>query len=70
MNTYARKPISFERGEGVWLYTDSDKDERYLDALSGIAVWIWISLSPVHPGYGNPRELAGGGQVKRKKVLL
>lgn len=46
MNTYARKPISFERGEGVWLYTDSDKDERYLDALSGIAV---CGLGHAHP---------------------
>jgi len=36
MPTYARLPVLFERGEGAWLW---DKDgERYLDALSGIAV--------------------------------
>lgn len=36
MNTYARLPISFERGEGVWLYDAQGK--RYLDALAGVAV--------------------------------
>ena len=36
MNTYARLPIAFDHGKGVWLW---DKDgNRYLDALSGIAV--------------------------------
>ena len=36
MPTYARFPVLFERGEGVWLW---DKDGGcYLDALSGIAV--------------------------------
>ncbi len=46
MNTYARKPITFTRGEGVWLYTDTEADERYLDALSGIAV---CGLGHAHP---------------------
>ncbi len=46
MHTYARKPIAFTRGEGVWLYTDTDEDERYLDALSGIAV---CGLGHAHP---------------------
>lgn len=46
MDTYARKPIAFVRGEGVWLYTDSKKDGRYLDALSGIAV---CGLGHSHP---------------------
>ena len=46
MNTYARKPITFTRGEGVWLYTDTEEDERYLDALSGIAV---CGLGHAHP---------------------
>ncbi len=46
MNTYARKPIAFVRGEGVWLYTDLKKEERYLDALSGIAV---CGLGHSHP---------------------
>lgn len=36
MATYARKAVTFAHGEGVYLY--SDKDEKYLDALSGIAV--------------------------------
>ncbi|MBI2961716.1 MAG: aspartate aminotransferase family protein [Betaproteobacteria bacterium] len=36
MNTYARLPVAFVRGEGVWLWDQSGK--RYLDALAGIAV--------------------------------
>ena len=36
MNTYARLPIAFERGEGVWLWDAQGK--RYLDALAGVAV--------------------------------
>jgi acetylornithine/N-succinyldiaminopimelate aminotransferase len=36
MNTYARLPVAFERGEGVWLWDVSGK--RYLDGLAGIAV--------------------------------
>ncbi|HEX6828040.1 MAG TPA: aminotransferase class III-fold pyridoxal phosphate-dependent enzyme, partial [Burkholderiales bacterium] len=36
MNTYARLPVAFVRGEGCWLWDDQGK--RYLDALSGIAV--------------------------------
>lgn len=36
MNTYARLPVTFVRGEGVWLW--DDQGNRYLDALSGIAV--------------------------------
>jgi acetylornithine/N-succinyldiaminopimelate aminotransferase len=35
-DTYARSPLSFERGEGSWLVTDSG--ERYLDFGAGIAV--------------------------------
>lgn len=44
MPTYARLPVSFERGEGVHLY-DTDGNQ-YLDALSGIAV---TSLGHAHP---------------------
>ncbi len=44
MPTYGRLPVCFERGEGVWLW-DQD-DERYLDALSGIAV---CNLGHAHP---------------------
>ncbi len=36
MTTYNRQAISFERGEGPWLW-DSEGN-RYLDAISGIAV--------------------------------
>src|SRR5882672_10739696 len=36
MNTYARQPVAFVRGQGVWLYDESGK--KYLDALAGIAV--------------------------------
>ena len=38
MPTYARKPVAFWRGEGVWLYPGTDDEDRYLDALSGFAV--------------------------------
>lgn len=44
MNTYARQPISFVKGEGVWLW---DKDgNQYLDALAGVAV---NGLGHAHP---------------------
>jgi acetylornithine/N-succinyldiaminopimelate aminotransferase len=36
MQTYARLPVCFERGEGVYLWDTQGK--RYLDALGGIAV--------------------------------
>lgn len=36
MATYKRLPITFVRGEGVWLWDTAGK--RYLDALAGIAV--------------------------------
>ena len=44
MNTYARLPVNFTHGEGAWLW-DSDGN-KYLDALSGIAV---CSLGHAHP---------------------
>jgi acetylornithine aminotransferase len=44
MPTYGRLPITFERGEGVWLWDQSNT--RYLDALSGIAV---CNLGHAHP---------------------
>ena len=44
MNTYARLPVSFVRGEGAWLYDDQGR--RYLDALAGIAV---STLGHAHP---------------------
>ena len=42
--TFARAPLSFDRGEGCWLVTD--KGERYLDFAGGIAV---NSLGHSHP---------------------
>lgn len=44
MGTYRRLPVSFERGEGVWLWDEEGR--RYLDALSGIAV---CGLGHAHP---------------------
>ena len=44
MNTYGRLPVTFAKGEGVWL-TDTAGD-RYLDALSGVAV---NGLGHAHP---------------------
>ena len=36
MQTYARQPVAFERGEGAWLFDTNG--EMYLDALAGVAV--------------------------------
>lgn len=36
MNTYARQPVAFVKGQGVWLWDEAGK--KYLDALAGIAV--------------------------------
>jgi acetylornithine aminotransferase len=45
MNTYARQPVAFVRGEGVWLWDEEGR--KYLDALAGIAVNTL--------GYGHPK---------------
>ena len=45
MPTYNRKPVSFVKGDGVYLY--DDKGQKYLDALCGLAV---TSL-----GHSNPK---------------
>ena len=44
MPTYARLSVTFERGEGAWLWDENQ--QRYLDALSGIAV---CNLGHAHP---------------------
>jgi len=44
MNTYARLPVAFERGEGAWLWDEDGK--RYLDAISGLGV---TALGHAHP---------------------
>jgi acetylornithine aminotransferase len=44
MATYNRLPVTFERGQGVWLWDTEHR--QYLDALSGIAV---CGLGHAHP---------------------
>lgn len=44
MPTYGRLPITFDRGQGIWLWDNNNR--RYLDALSGIAV---CNLGHAHP---------------------
>jgi acetylornithine/N-succinyldiaminopimelate aminotransferase len=44
MQTYARLPVTFSHGEGVYLYDTEGR--RYLDAISGIAV---SGLGHAHP---------------------
>jgi len=44
MPTYSPLPVTFVKGEGVWLW--DDKGQRYLDALAGIAV---CGLGHCHP---------------------
>lgn len=44
MNTYARQPVTFVRGKGVWLW--DTEGNQYLDALSGVAV---NGLGHAHP---------------------
>ncbi len=44
MNTYSRLPVTFVKGSGVWLW--DDRGEKYLDALSGVAV---CGLGHCHP---------------------
>ncbi len=44
MDTYARQPVTFEKGQGVWLWAKDGK--KYLDALSGVAV---NGLGHTHP---------------------
>jgi len=44
MQTYSRLPVTFQRGEGVWLWDDAGT--RYLDAVAGVAV---CGLGHAHP---------------------
>ncbi|HEU4622162.1 MAG TPA: aspartate aminotransferase family protein [Burkholderiaceae bacterium] len=46
MNTYARQPVTFARGRGVWLWDEQGR--RYLDGLAGIAV---NGLGHAHPKF-------------------
>jgi acetylornithine aminotransferase len=44
MNTYNRQPVTFTKGDGVWLWDANG--EKYLDALAGVAV---NGLGHAHP---------------------
>ena len=44
MNTYARQPVAFVRGEGAYLWDEAGK--RYLDGVAGVAV---NGLGHAHP---------------------
>ncbi len=44
MSTYVRLPVTFDHGEGAWLWDNQGR--KYLDALSGIAV---CGLGHTHP---------------------
>jgi len=44
MNTYARQPVAFVRGEGAYLWDEAGK--HYLDAVAGVAV---NGLGHAHP---------------------
>ncbi|HWQ37038.1 MAG TPA: aspartate aminotransferase family protein [Burkholderiales bacterium] len=46
MDTYARQPVAFVRGEGAWLWDAEGR--RYLDGLCGIAV---SGLGHAHPRF-------------------
>ena len=44
MNNYSRLPVTFTHGEGAWLW--DEQGNKYLDALSGVAV---NGLGHAHP---------------------
>jgi len=44
MNTYMRQPVTFTKGQGVWLWDAAG--DKYLDALAGVAV---NGLGHAHP---------------------
>ena len=48
MNTYARLPVGFAKGEGSYL--EDEHGKKYLDALTGIAV---VGLGHAHPNVAN-----------------
>jgi len=45
MNTYGDRPLTFVRGEGSWLW--DDQGNKYLDAVSGIAVCSLGHANPI-----------------------
>lgn len=72
MPTYSRLPVTFTRGEGVWLW--DDQNNRYLDAISGIAV---CNLGHCHPAVtqaicqqaGQLVHTSNLYQIERQEVL-
>jgi len=58
MNTYSKQPVTFVRGEGIWLW--DDQGNRYLDAMAGIAV---SGL-----GHNHPRLLAAIAEQSHKLI--
>ncbi len=54
LGTYARQNLTFDRGEGVYLITETG--ERYLDFGAGIAV---NALGHAHPHLGRRAHSAG-----------
>ncbi len=59
LNTYAKLPISIERGEGVWVY-DSDGN-RYLDLYGGHAVAL--------TGHCHPRVVSAVQEQVKKLIF-
>ncbi|RPJ48946.1 MAG: aspartate aminotransferase family protein [Betaproteobacteria bacterium] len=63
MNTYGRLPVTFDRGEGVWLWDTAGK--RYLDALAGVAV---CGLGHCHPRYTAALQAQAGRLVHTSNI--
>ena len=60
MNTYARFPVSFPKGEGVYLYNQDE--EKFLDLMSGIGVNAL--------GYQHPKILKAFQEALEKPTHL
>ncbi|MGI9213904.1 MAG: aspartate aminotransferase family protein [Methylococcaceae bacterium] len=63
MPTYARLPITFERGEGVWLWDTEGK--RYFDAISVVAV---CSLGHAHPAIAQALSSQAGQLIHTSNI--
>ncbi|PCH56375.1 MAG: aspartate aminotransferase family protein [Legionellales bacterium] len=72
MQTYNREKVTFTHGKGVWLW-DSD-DNKYLDALAGIAV---VNLGHSHPQItqtiseqaGKLMQISNGFKIREQEDL-
>jgi acetylornithine/N-succinyldiaminopimelate aminotransferase len=63
MNTYARLPVAFTHGQGVWLWDAQGK--RYLDALGGIAV---NTLGHAHPRLVKTLSIQAGRLIHTSNI--